>query len=202
MRGSKITKNGFLQRRRARQRDGGSARERAYTFDLAALHLRLLVAMAAVDEEVRHVEVEEVLGFIDRPSLGRDELARLEELARVSLAAPPQVESLLGELTRFARRPSIARAVVDDLARVAAADLREDPRETRMLESVCDALQLERVEIQLPEAPAPNAAPTTGATGPRTPAAGGPRLVARHRARTAVRRALEASYREDAERDA
>lgn len=195
-RGNKIRKSpGFLERRRARQGGDDSARARAYTFDLAALHLQLLVAMAGVDEEVRHVEVEAVLGFIDRASLGADDIKRLEELARSSLAAPPSLDALLGKLSKLARRPTIARLVVDDLARVAAADLREDPRETRMLELVCDTLKVSRVPIQIDEPGRARAVGTAPAPAPQR----GPRIVSQHRARVAVRKALEASYRDDAD---
>lgn len=153
--------------------------------------------MAAADDEVRQVEVEEVLGFIDKPSLGAEDLARLEELARASLQSPPSFDALLGQLSKVARKPAIARLVVDDLARVAAADSREDPRETRMLDSVCDALQLERVQIRIEQ---PDVSAPIGASPQRSATSAQPRIVTQHRARTAVRKALEASYREDAGR--
>ena len=178
----------FMDRRRARQGRGDSGR--SYTFELAALHLELLVAMAAVDEEVRSIEVEEILSFIDRTSLAHDDLERLSELARASIAAPPQLPALVEQLEAFARRPSLARLLVADLATVAAADARADPREVTLIAFVCEALRLDVVEIAVPEAPLPAPADAS-----RRPAAPRPaRLVANHRVRTAVRTALEASY--------
>jgi uncharacterized tellurite resistance protein B-like protein len=199
MRGSKVrSASNFLRRRRARQAGGRSSRAHAYTLELAALHLQLLVAMAAVDEEVRQVEVEEVLAFIDRPSLNEDDLAKLEQLARTALAAPPSFDALAAELSKFATRPATARLVVDDLARVAAADQREDPRETRMLDAVCDALSLERMSIRIE----PSMTGATSGPGRSDPAPEprGPSIVAQRRARSAVRHALEASYRDEDER--
>lgn len=183
----------FLDRRRARQR-GGDTR-RAYTFELAALHLELLVAMAAVDEEVRSIEVETVLGFLDRTRLGTDDQAKLDELARTAVAAPPDLARLTARLERFSGKPALATLLVADLARVAASDARADLREIALLDHVCDALQLDRVTIHI------DATPSGGAgTGARPPAAERqPRLVAQHRVRSQVRRALEQTY---ADRDA
>ncbi len=186
----------FLERRRARQR-GGDAK-RAYTFELAALHLELLVAMAAVDEEVRTIEVEEVLGFLDRARLGTDDQVKLDELARTAVAAPPDLNRLMGRLGKFAQKPALATLLVTDLSRVAAADARADPREVALLDHVCDALQVERVTIRIDAAPVGDGA---GAGGGTRPPAGErqPRLVAQHRVRSQVRRALEQTY---ADRDA
>ncbi|MCW2923844.1 MAG: Tellurite resistance protein TerB [Thermoleophilia bacterium] len=177
----------FLARRRARQRSGGS--RRTYTYELAALHLQLLAAMAGIDDEVRSIEVEEVLAFIDRTNLAPEDIERLEGLARISVQTPPDLEFLGGQLAKLAGKPALATLLVTDLARVAAADSRADPREVALLEFVCAALDLEPVPIPI-EAPAPAAtAPRHEAPTPRPP-----RLVAQHRVRTAVRVALEASY--------
>ena len=70
----------FFERRRARQARGDAGR--SYTFELAALHLQLLIAMAAVDDEIRSIEVDEILGFIDRTSLAHDDITRLSTGAR------------------------------------------------------------------------------------------------------------------------
>jgi uncharacterized tellurite resistance protein B-like protein len=166
-----------------------------YTYELAALHLQLLFAMAAVDDEVMQVEVEEVLAFIDRASMREEDVARLEQLARASLAVPPSLDDLTDQLGRLAKRPSIARLVADDLARVAAADACEDPRETRMLAAVCDVLGVPTVEIRV-EHPEPKL--STGSASRSAPTPRVPRLVTQHRARVAVRKALESSYREEA----
>ncbi len=198
MRGSKVTRfSSFFERRRARQGEDGS-RGRTYTLELAILHMQLLVAMAAVDEQVRHVEVEEVLAFIDRPSLRREDLERLELIAKSAIASPPSLEPLLAQLSKLASKPAVARLVVDDLAKVAAADSREDTRETELLGTVCDALGLERVPIRIDD-PSPIAG--VGSSAPPARPSGARHVVVQHRARSAVRKALEASYREDARRD-
>jgi hypothetical protein len=80
---------------------------------------------------------------------------------------------------------------------VAAADSREDPRETALLDTVCDALHLERVKIHIDD-PQPSGG---GAVAPPARPSGARHVVVQHRARSAVRKALEASYREEARRD-
>lgn len=183
----------FLDRRRARQRGGDV--KRAYTFELAALHVELLVAMAAVDDEVRTIEVEEVLEFLDRARLGTDDQAKLDQLVRAAVAAPPDLARLTGRLDRFSSKPALARLLVSDLSRVAAADARAEPREVALLDHVCDALQIERVTIRIEPSPA-----DAVGTGTRPPASERkPRLAAQHRVRSQVRRALEQTY---ADRDA
>ena len=179
-------KAGFLQRRRARQREDMSGR--TYTFELAALHLQLLVAMAAVDDQLRSIEVEEVGAFVDRASLPPADRARLELLVRTSIDAPPQLELLLEGLSSLARRPALAQLLVSDLARVAASDDHAHPRESDLLDLVCETLQLEPVTIKV-EPSVPLTAAPERPTGPR-PA----RLVDQHRVRSAVRRSLETSY--------
>lgn len=186
------TKPSFLDRRRARQ--GRGAASGSYTFELAALHLRLLVAMAAVDEEVRHVEVEEITAFIDRTTLPHADVERLETVTREALADPPRLESLLEGLEMLVRRPALAKVLVTDLARVAAADARADPREVVLLRYVCDALRVEHVSIDIPEPELPRH--FARGTAPTPLSQRQPRLINQHRVRTAVRTALDASYRD------
>ncbi|MCW2921141.1 MAG: Tellurite resistance protein TerB [Thermoleophilia bacterium] len=185
----------FIDRRRARQ--GGSAAKRAYTFELAALHLELLVAMAAVDEQVHSIEVEEVLDFLDRARLGEEDEARLEQLARAAIAAPPHLDKLIARIGAFVAKPGLATLLVADLARVAAADARADPREVALMEQVCAALNVDAVAIRVPD---PDSEPDAGrdrVIGERRAPVQG--AIAQHRVRTQVRRALEQTY---AERDA
>lgn len=153
--------------------------------------MRLLVAMAAVDEQVRHVEVEEVLSFIDRPSLVHADQERLEQLTKAAITNPPELAPLLEQLSIVASKPAVARLVVDDLVKVAASDSRTDPREVELLETVCEALR-----IELPAIPTHEPAPSSSDSSPRPAAPRVPRLMNQQRVRTAVRRALEASYEE------
>lgn len=195
MRGSKINRAPSLLSLRRRRQAKAEARSRAYTLELAILHVQLMAAMAAVDEQVRHSEVEEILAFIDRPSLSHDDLTQLEAAARAALASPPPLEPLLAQLHRLSSKPAVARQVAEDLARVAAADAREDHRETSLLGTICDALRVPRVPINI-DSPSPLAG--TGAHHPPARPSGARHVVVQMRARSAVRQALEASYREDA----
>lgn len=176
----------FLERRRARRSGGAS---RTYTYELAALHIELLVAMAAVDEQVRHIEIETALAFIDRASLPRDELALLEQRAKEAVASPPRLDRLLSGLEAFAGKRAQATMLVTDLARVAAADARADPREVKLLGAICDALGVEHVTIDI--TPEPSA---IGSNQHRDRTPRPPRLVANQRVRNEVRAGLERRY--------
>ncbi|MCW2959845.1 MAG: Tellurite resistance protein TerB [Thermoleophilia bacterium] len=127
----------FLARRRARQTAPSGS---TYAYELAALHLQLMVGMAAADEELRSVEVETLASFIDRSTLRDAELERLEELLRMLVAAPPPLEQLLEQLMQSRHRPKVAAQLVADLASVAHADDFVDPREETLLRLVCGAL--------------------------------------------------------------
>lgn len=182
---------GFFGRRRMRQRAQSMSREHMYTFDLAALYLQLLVAMAAIDDDLRIAEEEEVLSFIDRASLGVNDVEKLEQLARSALRNPPRLDTLLERIASLAKRPAIARQICVDLARVAAADSREDPRETRLLQQVCDALGIEQIEIKI-DNPREDVGHTLVSQNKPSRRGG----LNRARVQAAVRKALEASYRE------
>jgi hypothetical protein len=187
VKGSKVfSMSGLLGRRRSRQHAAGR-RPGAYSYDLASLHIELLVAMAAVDGEIRSAEVDEVLGFIDRTSLDHDDIERLERHVRVVIAKPPELRDLNLHLSRFAGKSSLTRRIVNDLANVAAADAKADPRETRLLEFVCDALGVDRIRIHAPlgygsdERPEPARAVRSS------------RVASQLRAHMAVQRTLRAS---------
>jgi len=189
----KLGKPGLLHRRRDRQKATGST-SRAYTFELASLHLQLLIAMAAVDEQLRSVEVDEVDRFLEFLALPAKDIERLNVIVQRGLAAPPSLETLLGGLANIAKKPALANALVADLARVAGADDRADEREIVMLGHVCTALNVETVEIRVPEDTTPIGPAVKRHERPANPQ---PRLLAQHRIRTAVRSALEESYRND-----
>ena len=126
---------GFLERRRTRQALGGS-----YGYELAALHLQLLVAMAAADHELRPCEIDELAQFIDRSHLDENDTARLDQLLRMLMGAPPEVEQLLEQLAPLRAQRKLATALVGDLERVACSDSRIDEREEALLQVVCTAL--------------------------------------------------------------
>ncbi len=186
----------FFERRRARVRRGDG--ERSYTFELAALHLELLVAMAAVDGDVHGMEVRSVLGFIDRASLAPEDLDRLEQLAQAALDRPPELSVLATQLSRFAGRPALARRIADDLALVAAADSRADPREETLLRFVCEALGVAVVQIRVPDGADDDLRvsrlPQHAAPNRRQALARAEAVASSMRVRSAVRSALEASY--------
>lgn len=185
----------LFERRRARRERGDA--NRPYTFELAALHLELLIAMAAVDGDICAIEVDNVLGFIDRTSLVEDDRRRLEELASVGIQRPPRLDVLGRQLSSFAGRPALARRMAEDLAKVAAADKRADPREETLLRFVCDSLNVPHVPIRIiGEATdvgatrVPNHASSTRSAAVARAEA----IAASRRVRSAVRSALEASY--------
>lgn len=186
----------FFERRRARRADA-RPRENSYTYELAVLHLQLLVAMSAADGEVDSAEVETALGFLDRTSLQRDDAARLQAVALSLIHTPPQLDALLGSLAQFASRPSLARSLVTDLARVASTDSHAHPREVALLDAVCDAVGVDRIALRV----RPPEIGTCAAPGPRRPLPNVDR-VAQQRLRDGVRRALEASYADDVDRAA
>jgi tellurite resistance protein len=142
--------------------------------------------MCAVDEEVRQIELEEVLGFIDRTALPPEDLAELTDHARRSIAHPPATDAVLATVAQFADSAAIARVLVHDLVLVAAADQRADARETAMLAAVCDTLNLPHVEIPVP-----------GEAELHPALVHSPELRVTRRMRAQVRRALDESYAGD-----
>lgn len=186
--GHNIRVSALLSRRRSRQ-GGGGPRPREYAYDLAALHLELLVSMAAADEQLRAAEVDAVLAFVDQSSLAPDDRTRLQQHARELLRRPPALDLLLGRLAPLAARPALAARLVRDLARVATADAHTDPRERTMLDATCDALGVARMQLATSDEQQSRAAVRAA----RDRAA---QLVTQRRTRAAVREALDASYRQ------
>lgn len=180
----------LLGRRRGRQDSGtGGAGRRGYRYELAVLHLELLVAMAVADDQLRPAEVDAVLGFIDRAALASADSARLERHARHVLQHPPRLEVLLARLEPVAQDRTLAARLVRDLAQVATADAHTDLRECRALDAACDALGIARMHLQSTQEQQTRASIRAA----RDRAA---LLGTQRRARAAVRDALDASYRQ------
>ncbi|MBC7460281.1 MAG: TerB family tellurite resistance protein [Thermoleophilia bacterium] len=116
-------------------------------YDVAALQLRLLVAMAAVDERITTAEVDQVASFIDRVARnGRDHrrlMAALDEL----LSFPPSLDEVLDEAARRGDVPGLARTLVRELTEVAYADSTIDHREEFLLQLVGAVFQLDSVSL-------------------------------------------------------
>lgn len=116
-------------------------------YDVAALQLRLLVAMAAVDERITDAEVDQVATFVDRVARnGRDHrrlTAHLDEL----LSFPPSVDAVLEEAERRGDVPGLARTLVRELTEVAYADSTIDHREEFLLGLVGEVFELDSVSL-------------------------------------------------------
>lgn len=179
----------FVERRRARQY-GVTART-SWSFDLVQLRVQLLYAMAAADGRLVREEIEAIDRAIEQAPVPAASRERLRHIARRLEATPPELEPLLEPLSAFREDPALARALVTDLARVAAVDLHADPREQELLERVCAVVGVDPVRIP---APRPAAAPERRVR--RAPTAVD--RASQERIRDAVRRALETSYERDA----
>lgn len=180
----------LLSRRRGREGTSAGGRgARGYRYELAVLHLELLVAMAAADGQLRSAEVDAVLGFIDRSALGPADAERLQRHARQVLQDPPDLDLLLSRLAPLARDRVLAAKLVRDLAQVATADAHTDPRECRALDAACDALGVTRQRLESAQEQETRAAVRAARDRAAT-------LVSQRRTRAAVRDALEASYRQ------
>lgn len=138
----------LVQRRRSRQ--AGEGARPGWSYELAHLRVQLLVAMAAADGHIDAEERRLVEQVVDRVSLPREEHARLVEAAHAALAAPPDVAGLLGPISELATQPALARLLVTELTRVAAADQGAHPREAQVLARVCDAVGLLPARIPAP----------------------------------------------------
>lgn len=109
-----------------------------YELELAELHLRLLVAMAAADDTISDDEADQLRAFVERsaPVHGR---ARLDALLGELLADTPDLQALLRDIVAQAHGTGLGEALVDDLALIAHADEDVDHREEALLRLVCGA---------------------------------------------------------------
>ncbi|MCW2974419.1 MAG: Tellurite resistance protein TerB [Thermoleophilia bacterium] len=179
----------FVERRRRRQY--GVTPRTTWSFDLVQLRVQLLFAMAAADGRLVPEEIEAIDRAIEQAPVPAASRERLREIARRLALAPPELEPLLEPLTAFWEDPPLARALVTDLARVAAVDQLADPREQELLERVCAVVGVDPVRIP---APRPAAEPVRRVR--RAPSSVD--RASQERIRDAVRRALESSYEQDA----
>jgi len=131
----------FLGRIRARQRVKSIAAG-DFGYDLAALHLRLLVAMAAADDQLRAVEVEELAKFVEVVQVTPEERVRLQELLRMLVDAPPDVHELLATLIALEEGAAVAEILVNEISSIARVDDYIDHREEALLRLVCGAFGL------------------------------------------------------------
>jgi uncharacterized tellurite resistance protein B-like protein len=180
----------IVRRRRTRQREE-QARQRRWSYDLVLLRVQLLIAMAAVDGRIVREEVQAIDRAIEGAPLPADQRTRLQGIALQLVRTPPRIETLLEPLEAFRADPALARALVTDLARVAAVDLFADPREQALLERICEVVGVDPVAIPAPRTLQVNERPIR-----RAPK--GFDSAAEDRIRDVVRRALEASYEADA----
>lgn len=128
----------FLSRHRERQRARAISKGE-YDYELAALHLQMLVAMAAADNQLRASEIEELATFVERVQLPDADRPRLQDLLNLLIDAPPKLDELLRQLVMCSEGPRVAELFVEDLARLAHADDYIDHREEALLRMVCGA---------------------------------------------------------------
>jgi uncharacterized tellurite resistance protein B-like protein len=115
--------------------------------DTAALQVRLLVSMAAVDERITDSEVEQISSFIDRVARNDRDHAKLHRHFEHLLVAPPHLDRVLDELERHEHAPALARTLVRELTEVAYADSAIDHREEFLLNLVGNVFGLETVSL-------------------------------------------------------
>lgn len=128
----------FLTRMR-----GAPAPEPEHEYQVAALRMQLLVAMAASDGGVQPVEIDAVARVIDDSSFDEATSERLEQLLRILLEAPPHIEQVVGRIVEQAPNARVAEQLVQELVQLASVDDRLDEREEALLRLLCGAMQLE-----------------------------------------------------------
>lgn len=116
-------------------------------YDVAALQVRLLVAMAAVDDRISPSEVECIADFVDRVARSDRDHRRLVAQFEDLLAAPPAVDDVLEDASRRGDVPGLARRLVRELTEVAYADSAIDHREEFLLQLVGQVFGLASVSL-------------------------------------------------------
>lgn len=120
---------------------GSSAPEQQY--QVAALRMQLLVAMAASDGRVLPVEVDRIARTIDDARLDPESTERLEQLLKILLDAPPTLDQVVERIVEQAPKRAVAERLVGELVYVARIDDRLEDEEEELLRLVCGALGIE-----------------------------------------------------------
>ncbi|MCW2950132.1 MAG: hypothetical protein JWN41_1145, partial [Thermoleophilia bacterium] len=77
--------------------------------------------------------------FVERVKVSDEDRARLDELLRLLIDAPPELDSMLRQLVEFDQGHGVAELLVADLASIAKVDANIDHREETLLRMVCGA---------------------------------------------------------------
>lgn len=119
----------------------------SYEFELIALRLRLLTAMAAADDRITELEVDALHDFVERVAPSASDRARLDDMLDELFEAPPKLDEVLDDLAGHAEHHHLGQALVMELAHLAGTDDEIDHREEFLLDLVCDAFGLPLVPI-------------------------------------------------------
>ena len=102
------------------------------SYEKASLQLRVLVALAAADDEILTTELEHLTAIAERIAT-RQTKDRINALLHMLLKAPPTEEDALRALIAAPGHKGMTRSLVDDITAVARADARVDVREERLV---------------------------------------------------------------------
>lgn len=102
------------------------------SYERASIQLRVLVAIAAADEEILTTELEHLTAIADRIATHRTR-ERIHALLHMLLKAPPSEEDALRALIAAPGHKGLTRSLIDDITAVARADSHVDVREERLV---------------------------------------------------------------------
>lgn len=119
-----------------------------HAYNVAALRIQLLVAMAAVDDRMQMSEVELLADSVPGPPMTPEDQARLQRLLRVLLDAPPRLEDVIGRIAEHAPRRAVADQLARELVHLAGIDGTIDDREEELLRMICGAMKIEPLTMR------------------------------------------------------
>lgn len=120
-------------------------------FELAALRLHLVAAMAAADGHVDDRERARLAAFVEEIGTSDAHRSALRHVLAELFRTPPALDVLLrGLIDRFGGAPDLARLLVSDLIEIAYVDELVDPREEGFIRLVCGALEIDPVTLYEP----------------------------------------------------
>lgn len=123
----------FQLMRSGRMRRRWSRESRVETsYERASIQLRVLVAMAAADDEIRATELEHLTAIADRLAT-RHTKDRVHALLHMLIKAPPSEEDALRALLAAPGYKGLTRSLLDDISAIARADDHVDVREERLV---------------------------------------------------------------------